>query len=146
MTSPLADNQPVLIIPAGADQPVPLVRLWVAAAIEGVPLAAYLKVGLVVDELVSNARRHGRFPCLLRLSLDDTRRHLFVFVDDAAADDGADWVTGAGLAVVDGLAANWGVQRRSGGKSVWAALPLDVRVAGLSQPSQPPPEAWTGCP
>ena len=102
-----------------------------------------LTVGLVVDELVSNARRHGRAPCVLRLSLDDTRRFLFVYVDDSAAHDTASWPAGAGLTVVDGLTRAWGVQRRAGGKTVWAALPLGVRLDGLANPPQPPPGAWT---
>lgn len=143
MTSPVADGQAVLIIPPCVEQSAPLVRLWVAAAIEGVPVLSRLTVGLVVDELVSNARRHGRAPCVLRLSLDDTRRFLFVYVDDSAAHDTASWPAGAGLTVVDGLTRAWGVQRRAGGKTVWAALPLGVRLDGLANPPQPPPGAWT---
>ncbi len=100
MTSPVADGQAVLIIPTYVDPSAPLVRLWVAAAIEGVPVMSRLMVTLVVDELVSNARRQGGSPCVLLLSLDDTRRFLFVYVDDSAAGGTASWALGAGLTLV----------------------------------------------
>ncbi|GAB1511010.1 ATP-binding protein [Actinophytocola sp. KF-1] len=143
MTPPVADDQAVLIIPARVEQSAPLVRLWVAAAVERAPVVSRLRVMLVVDELVSNARRHGRSPCVLRMSLDDTGRSLFVYVEDSAARDTSSWPAGAGLALVDGLVTAWGVLRRAGGKTVWAALPLGVRLDGLANPPQPPPGAWT---
>ncbi|MFI7672240.1 ATP-binding protein [Actinophytocola sp. NPDC049390] len=143
MTSPVADGQAVLVVPHRVDASASLVRLWVAAAIDGVPVTSRLAVTLVVDELVSNARTHGGSPCVLRLSLDDTRRFLFVYVDDATARDTASWSAGAGLTLVDALTVTWGVHRRAGGKAVWAVLPLGVRLDGLANPPQPPPGAWT---
>ncbi len=143
MTSPVADGQAVLIIPTYVESSAPLLRLWVASAIEGVPVMSRLTVTLVVDELVSNARRHGGSPCVLRLSLDETRRFLFVYVDDTSAGDSASWSAGAGLSLVDALTVTWGVHRRAGGKAVWAVLPLGVRLDGLVNPPQPPPGAWT---
>jgi hypothetical protein len=142
VTSPLADDQAVLIIPAGDDTSADLVRTWVAAALAGVPLVPGLRAALVAEELVSNARRHGGLPCVLRLSLDPTRRYLLVFVDDAAADSGAMWPRAAGLSLVDGLASDWAIEPRTRGKTVWAEISLGAHIPRLAIPPQPPPSAW----
>lgn len=140
MTSPLADDQAVLIIPTdGGDLSADVVRTWVVAALAGVPMVPRLHAVLVVEELVSNARRHGSLPCVLRLSLDHTRRYLVVFVEDSAPDDGAAWPIGAGLVLVEGLASDWAVEGRLRGKTVWAELALGEPVQGLAVPPQPPP-------
>jgi hypothetical protein len=142
MTSPLADDQALLIIPTDGEPSEDVVRTWVAGALVGVPLLPRLHAALVVDELVSNARRHGSLPCVLRLSLDHTRRYLLVFVEDSAPDDGAVWVAGAGLSLVDGLTSDWAVESRPRGKTVWAEIALGARISGLAIPPQPPPDAW----
>jgi hypothetical protein len=79
---------------------------------------------------------------VLRLSLDHTRRYLLVFVEDSAPDDGAVWVAGAGLSLVDGLTSDWAVESRPRGKTVWAEIALGARISGLAIPPQPPPDAW----
>lgn len=142
MTSPLADDQAVLIIPEAGDPPENLVRSWVAAALGWVPRAPRLLAAIVVGELVANARQHGSLPCVLRLSLDHTRRYLLVFVEDAAADDGAMWHPRAGLMLIDGLTSDWAVEPRPRGKTVWAEIALGVRVPRLATPPHPPPGAW----
>jgi len=114
------------------------VRAWTAGALVGMPLVPRMRAVLVVAELVSNARRHGCLPCVLRLSLDPTRRHLLVFVEDAAPADDAVWPVGAGLSLVDGLTSDWAVESRPRGKTVWAEIALGARVSGLAIPPQPP--------
>jgi hypothetical protein len=142
MTSPLADDQAVLIIPTDSgDLSADVVRIWVVAALAGIPMVPRLHAALVVEELVSNARRHGCLPCVLRLSLDHTRRYLLVFVEDSAPDDGGVWPIGAGLVLVEGLTADWAVEARLRGKTVWAEIALNERVPGLAVPPQPPPGA-----
>jgi hypothetical protein len=140
MTS-LADDQAVLIIPTGDALPAEVVRNWVGAALAGVPWVPRLGAVLVVEELVSNARRHGGLPCVVRLCLDHTRRYLLVFVEDSAADDGAVWPVGAGLVIVEGLTSDWAVESRLHGKTVWAEIPLGACVPGLAVPPQPPRDA-----
>jgi hypothetical protein len=139
VTSPLADDQAVLIIAADGDLSDDVVRTWVVAALVGVPAVPKLHTMLVVDELVSNARRHGGLPCVLRLCLDHTRRFLLVFVEDSAPDDGAVWPMRAGLTLVDGLTSDWAVDARPRGKTVWAEVALGARISGLAVPPQPPP-------
>ena len=86
--------------------------------------------GLIVSELVTNAVIHGLEPALLTLYVDpraDTGL-LFVEVEDAgeatpaprraAADD----VDGRGLAIVEAVAEDWGVEPTGAGKRVWASL------------------------
>lgn len=144
MTAPAADDQAVLIIPPEGGSATALVRLWVAAALDGVPLMPRLRTALVVTELVDNAHRHGRLPCVLRLSLDDSHRFLYVFVEDAGTADGPMWTAGAGLSLVDGLTSHWAVEWRPRGKTVWGEIALDACVRGINVPPQPPPRAWRG--
>ena len=137
MTSPLADDQAVMIIPSDGDPSDDVVRAWVTAVLIGVPLVPRLAAVLVVAELVSNARRHGRLPCVLRLSLDDTRRYLLVFAEDSGTDDGGVWSARSGLVLVDGLTSGWAVQRRPLGKTVCAEIALGARIPGLRIPPSP---------
>jgi hypothetical protein len=80
----------------------------------------------VVDELVSNAHRHGRSPRRCRFFLDDWGNCLRVEVDDAAPElprfRPVDATGGRGLILVDKLAMAWGVRRDAGHKTVWADL------------------------
>lgn len=130
MTSPLADDQALLIVPADLDASEDLVRTWAWASLDGVPLVPRLRAAIVIDELVSNASRYGGSLCVLRLSLDHTRRYLLVFVDDTVADDGTAWPVHAGLTLVEGLTSDWAVERRAQGKTVWAEIPLGMRFPG----------------
>jgi hypothetical protein len=139
VTSPLADDQAVLIIPSGDELSEDVVRIWATGALAGVPMVPRLRAVLVVEELVSNALRHGRLPCVLQLLLDETRRYLLVLVEDSAPDDGAMWPMDAGLVLVDGLTSDWAVEPRALGKTVWAEIPLGARISGLAVPPQPPP-------
>ncbi|SDD90133.1 ATP-binding protein [Streptomyces prasinopilosus] len=108
--------------------------------------AAYDTVVLVVAELAANAVLHGRVPgrdFSLLLALDDTRGVIRVEVSDthpalpvptAAA---ADEEHGRGLALVDALAARWGVTGRTGpGKTVWAEC---ATVTDGPRPTRTPP-------
>jgi hypothetical protein len=142
VTSPLADDQAVLIIPPGEGPSAELVRTWAGAALATVPLLPRLRAVLVIEELVANARAYGGLPCVLRLSLDHTRRYLTVSVDDTAPDDGTAWPSGAGLTLVEALSSDWAVETRTRGKTVWAELALDGRIPRLTIPPQPPPSAW----
>jgi hypothetical protein len=138
MTFPLADDQAVLIIPSGGGLSEDVVRTWVASALIGIPLVPRLHAELVVEELVSNARQHGSLPCVLRLSLDPTRRYLLVFVEDSSPDDGAVWPVGAGLVIVEGLTSDWAVEARLRAKTVWAEIALGAWIPSLVVPPQPP--------
>lgn len=144
MTAPAADGQAVLIIPPEGSSATALVRLWVAAALDGLPPVPCLRTALVVTELVDNAHRHGRLPCVLRLSLDESHRFLYVFVEDAGVADDPMWATGPGLSLVDGLTSYWAVERRPHGKTVWGEIALGARIRGINVPPQPPPRAWRG--
>jgi anti-sigma regulatory factor (Ser/Thr protein kinase) len=88
---------------------------------------------LVASELVTNAICHGRGPIELRAEVtDDAVR---VEVGDRGAPLGGDvqypdpWATtGRGLAIVEAVSREWGVEWREGGKTVWAEL--DPGTAG----------------
>ncbi|MGW5051467.1 ATP-binding protein [Actinokineospora sp. NPDC004072] len=84
---------------------------------------------LVIDELVSNALRHGHAPRTCRLALINHGRCLRVEVDDTAPEQPRlrtpDASGGRGLVLVDRLATTWGVQRYPHHKTVWAEFALN---------------------
>ncbi|TDV57342.1 ATP-binding protein [Actinophytocola oryzae] len=138
MISPPAGDPAVLVIPTGENPSPNVLRYWVDSALTGVPVLPGLHVAIVVEELVANAREHGRMPCVLRLSPDETGRHLLVLVEDTDPDDGERWPTGAGLTLVDALSLDWGVDPRPSGKTVWAEIAMTTRRVGLVVP----PQSW----
>jgi hypothetical protein len=142
MITPAADRQAVLILPTYDEPAADVVREWVCQALIGVPVLPRLHTALVVEELVSNARLHGRAPCVLRLVLDRTRRSLRVFVEDCEPGTRDVWPRGGGLTLVDGLSLARGVERRARGKTVWAEIALGARAAGLAMPPQPVSGEW----
>jgi serine/threonine-protein kinase RsbW len=83
---------------------------------------------LVASELVTNAICHGRDPIEFRA--DVTERIVRVEVRDGGAPLAADanypdpWsTTGRGLAIVEAVSRDWGVEwHGDGGKTVWAEL------------------------
>ncbi len=139
MIPPAADRQAILILPTHDEPAADAVRAWVHRALAGAPVLPGLHAALVADELVSNARRHGRTPGVLRMVLDRTRRAVRVFVEDCEPGAENVWSCGAGLALVDGLSATWGVEWRARGKTVWAEIALGARSSGLVVPPQPAP-------
>lgn len=89
----------------------------------------------VVDELTSNAARHGSPPIRLQLTRRETGRILRVTVYDGspqlprldpAASPGA---LHLGMRMIDALCTIWGVVRGAEGKLVWAELPLTERAS-----------------
>ncbi|MFF2555226.1 ATP-binding protein [Nocardia sp. NPDC058058] len=97
---------------------------------------------LVIEEMVANAREHGRSPRRCRLELQPGR--LRVEVDDSGSGDPRvrtpDLAGGRGMIVIDRLATDWGVIHYEGFKTVWAELPLDrPRFSPLSKAFEPNP-------
>ncbi|HEY3464561.1 MAG TPA: ATP-binding protein [Amycolatopsis sp.] len=108
------------------------VRHWVRAVLSTFPANVVSTAVMVVDELTSNALRHGHAPFHVRLLPGAAR--LRIEVDDGAreparrrapSDQG-----GRGLLLVERCAAAWGQLRRPGGKTLWAELPTDPGPAG----------------
>lgn len=128
----------VLIVPTDHEPPLDVVRHWVVHALVGVPVLPRLRAGLVTDELVRNAHAFGDPPCALSLELAATGRAVRVFVEDCAPGWPAGWRSGAGLAIIDSLACDWGVELRAAGKTVWAEVALGLRSSCLANPVVPP--------
>jgi anti-sigma regulatory factor (Ser/Thr protein kinase) len=84
-------------------------------------------VGLVVSELATNAVKHACTPFTVRLRGDD--RSLLLTVHDSSKEPalerppGPTSTGGRGLAIVDRLSHDWGVDHSHGSeKSVWASF------------------------
>lgn len=104
-------------------------RELLAASCREWAVPQYLETGaLVVSELVTNAVRHAETDIGLDLTL--TGEGLTVAVHDEGA--GAPAIVppaerlagGRGLAIVESLSAEWGVETGQRGKTVWCRLDL----------------------
>jgi anti-anti-sigma regulatory factor len=90
--------------------------------------------GLVAGELVSNAVAHAETMMTVRLSLSPRLLHVAVRDGSIAearlpAAESRTSGTGWGLRLVDAVALSWGSLPATGGKVVWAVLPLDPPAA-----------------
>jgi anti-sigma regulatory factor (Ser/Thr protein kinase) len=121
-----------LRLPATAPA-VKVARDEVAAALraEGWPVHAVDRARVVASELATNAVLHTGAGFEVALHLDGGAR---IEVTDVEPDrlprhaDRADERPGGmGLYLVEALATAWGVERREGGKVVWAVLEPDPR-------------------
>ncbi|MEU8348112.1 MULTISPECIES: ATP-binding protein [unclassified Streptomyces] len=94
-------------------------------------------VAVLLSELATNALLHGHVPGrLFRVELALTRTVLRIAVSDARGETlpcprtaPPEEHTGRGLLIVETLAARWGVERRTVGKTVWCELDLPGRGA-----------------
>jgi anti-sigma regulatory factor (Ser/Thr protein kinase) len=110
---------------------VPLARHWASevGTHRGLPADALGVLQLLVTEAVANAVEHGRGPITVEITRPDGPGDpgtLRVRVHDTAARHpvlrhvGAMATGGRGVALIDQLAAGWGVHREPGpGKAVW---------------------------
>ncbi|HEY8717112.1 ATP-binding protein [Pengzhenrongella sp.] len=111
-----------------------LARDWVMnkLAADGVFGAENQVVELLTGELVANAALHGPPDGLVRVRAWRIRRTVRVAVRDDSSQapvvlhSGPSATSGRGLALVDTLAADWGIERHgSRGKTVWFSVDLD---------------------
>jgi anti-sigma regulatory factor (Ser/Thr protein kinase) len=88
------------------------------------------RLALVVSELASNAVLHAGTPFTVRVWRGPDRVRVEVMDRSdrlpAPRDHDPTAVSGRGLAIVGTLADRWGVEVVSGGKCVWAELPVQV--------------------
>jgi anti-sigma regulatory factor (Ser/Thr protein kinase) len=122
-------------------------RRTASGVLRGWGLAALVdETVLMLDELVTNAVRHGNGPIELRLRVDDDAGMLFGEVRDAGAvlptrcEAAPSVEHGRGLAVITALAASYGRQRIDGGSTA-------ARPSGSPSPSpcrRDPPEPDPG--
>ncbi|WP_236809027.1 ATP-binding protein [Amycolatopsis albispora] len=102
------------------------VRRWARTVLAGLEPALLGDVVGALDELASNAIRHGsaprrvllrRSPELLRIEVSDSSPAPAAY--RAPGNDG-----GRGLRMVDAYATSWGQAAHEGGKTVWAEVTL----------------------
>jgi anti-sigma regulatory factor (Ser/Thr protein kinase) len=100
------------------------VRAWARGVLHGLPATVVTTAITVVDELTSNALRHGQAPYQVRLLPGAAK--LRIEVDDGSAESARRRAQsdrgGRGLLLVERCAAAWGQLRRPGGKTLWAEL------------------------
>lgn len=84
---------------------------------------------LIASELITNAVRYGKSPISVRLHTRGAR--VRIEVTDANPDDvpeqldaGSSLTHGRGIPLIEALATNWGIDRYSHSKTVWAELKI----------------------
>ncbi|MCK8680488.1 ATP-binding protein [Streptomyces lichenis] len=95
---------------------------------------------LIAGELAANALLHGRVAGrMFRVEVSLDAKVLRVAVTDARGERlpeqreaGVEEQCGRGLAIVDALAARWGVERLVVGKRVWAELDVDAAAKDVA--------------
>ncbi|MEA5362476.1 ATP-binding protein [Amycolatopsis sp., V23-08] len=111
------------------------VRAWASGVLRDLPGDQRLDVLMVVEELTSNALRHGEPPRQIRLLRK--RGWLCVEVDDTCLDPACprppSATGGHGLKLVTAVTTAWGQRQRTTGKTVWAEIDL-TRAPGTSPP------------
>ncbi|MGW3966640.1 ATP-binding protein [Amycolatopsis sp. NPDC005003] len=107
------------------------VRAWADRLLQDLPEDQRVDALMVVDELTSNALRHGKPPRQVRLLRK--RDWLSVEVDDTCVDPACPRPPSAdgghGLKLVTAMSVSWGQSQRPTGKTVWAEIDL-TRAAG----------------
>lgn len=108
------------------------VRAWADRLLQDLPEDQRVDALMVVDELTSNALRHGTPPRQVRLLRK--RDWLSVEVDDTCVDPACPRPPSAsgghGLKLVAGMSVSWGQWQRPTGKTVWAELDLTRTAPG----------------
>lgn len=79
---------------------------------------------LLTSEVASNAARHGQEPIELSVTVEHPGLKISVFDhgDGFDPDDEATRARGFGVSLLDGLATEWGMDRRDDGTDVWFRL------------------------
>jgi two-component sensor histidine kinase len=102
------------------------VHAWATRLLADLPEKQRQDVVMVVDELTSNALRHGEPPRQVRLLRK--RGWLCVEVDDTCLDPACrrppSATGGQGLNLVAATSVAWGQRQRATGKTVWAEIDL----------------------
>jgi len=129
----------ILVLPDYTDPPPRVVETWLADALVDLPAPVRLQAALVALELVSCTRGWGTAPFVVRLSVTGSGRALIVSVTDGTP--GYDAATiGSDLLLVAGLSHTWGVEQRTGGRTLWASIGFEPGSGNIRVPG---PGGWT---
>jgi anti-sigma regulatory factor (Ser/Thr protein kinase) len=138
----VSDSDAVELSLAGATTSVPAARRFVRSTLQAWGLDGLVDTAmLVVSELATNAVLHARSTFTVRLSVDTAGRLRLEVVDGSVKQPlsrhaGTSAATGRGLAIVEGLVSNWGVEPVTGGKVVWVQLERCSTSRGSAGPSR----------
>jgi anti-sigma regulatory factor (Ser/Thr protein kinase) len=140
----LTDDEKIAIVPGSVHdvsctlpaRPAAAAQARRAFAFLALPEITREDLALLVSELVTNAVRHAGLssgdPIDVKLVNGGRTVRLAVhdggggFTFSPARDDGPPAAGGRGLAIVDALSANWGVDRDGAGCTVWCELAVDA--------------------
>ncbi|WP_181771235.1 ATP-binding protein [Amycolatopsis pittospori] len=118
--------------PTGTAPPLAKVRAWLRDKLANVGRSTMADTELLTTELVTNAHEHADGVTALRVSVSTGRAVVRVEVDDHRPQLKPQRVTkrdtasphGRGLALVEAISSEWGVDTGAGFKTVWAEIPV----------------------
>ncbi|MEV6905787.1 ATP-binding protein [Amycolatopsis sp. NPDC051071] len=127
-----AGARDVYDLPSGSAPPLGKVRAWLRDRLFGVGLDTVADTELLTTELVTNAHEHADGVTGLRVSVPCGRAVVRVEVDDhrpqlrphRVAKQDPTSPNGRGLALVEAISSEWGVDTGGGFKTVWAEIPV----------------------
>ncbi|KZB79147.1 ATP-binding protein [Amycolatopsis regifaucium] len=116
----------------GGTPPLGKIRAWLRDQLAGLGLTTVSDTELLTTELVTNAHEHADGAAELRVSVPAGRDVVRVEVDDhrpqlkprRVAKKDPTSAHGRGLALVEAISANWGVDTGAGVKTVWVEIPV----------------------
>ncbi|WP_414938597.1 ATP-binding protein [Amycolatopsis sp. cmx-11-51] len=118
--------------PSGSAPSLREVRAWLRDRLGGVGRGTVADTELLTTELVTNAHEHANGVTELRVSVPCGRAVVRVEVDDRrpqlrplrVVNRDPTSPHGRGLALVEAISADWGVDTGAGIKTVWAEIPV----------------------
>ena len=117
---------------SGDTPPLGKIRAWLRGQLGGIGRSTVSDTELLTTELVTNAHEHADGVAELRVCVPDGRDVIRVEVDDLRPQLKPHRVLkrdpasphGRGLALVEAISVQWGVDTGAGVKTVWAEIPV----------------------
>ncbi|HEV7651893.1 MAG TPA: ATP-binding protein [Actinophytocola sp.] len=133
----MADEPAEVVVITGELTELSRVRQWARRLLADLDADMLIDALAVVDELTSNALRHGEAPYRVHLHRTDGR--LRVEVADGSTEPAAPRTPaadgGRGLLLVQAYSLGWGQEPHDGGKVVWAELDLASAPSAGQEPA-----------
>lgn len=137
---PDVDRWATLII-SGAHDPLPeAVRAWVADSLRYWQPGPAARAALVIEELVHEARTHGRPPHVLRLAAGSDHMTLYLVLDDRTPDGGTPWPSPTSWTLLRGLSTRMLAEQYAAARAVCLELTFDHPVPDVLPTAQPLPQ------
>ena len=140
MTEAMPRRWATLII-SGPKDPLPeAVHAWIANALLYWRPGPAARAALVIEELVQQARTHGRPPHVLRLATGGDHTTLYLVLDDRTPDSAPPWPSPESWTLLSALSSRMLAEQYDAARAVCIELCFDARVPEVLPVAQPLPQ------